>query len=368
MTMPAGWEDADPGQIADRKFSGESHWLFMQQRPGEDELEIMSLVLTDDVTIQVGFGSGEQRKLLGHFKRIFMVIMLPALVLGVAGGYVFAHWSLRPVRDLTATIRRIDPGNMGVRVPSRELGDELDELVTLFNRMLERIQTLIQGMRSALDNVAHDLRTPLARLRAGVETVLQTDADCLTLREVLQDCAEESEIIVNMLNVLMDISEAETGVMSLHYEFTDITALLADVTELYRYVAEDKSIVIALKAPPALVVSADARRLRQVVANLLDNAVKYTPEGGHVDVAAMPASEGFAIEVSDTGTGIPDEDMPFIFDRLYRGDKSRSLRGLGLGLSLVKAVVQAHGGDIAVRNLPEHGACFTITLPQGQPA
>jgi signal transduction histidine kinase len=349
-----------------KTLSDQSEWLLYRKKEGRDALEVTTLLLDNDIRLEVGFGSEEQRKLLIHFKRIFALVMLPVLLLGLAGGYLFAHRTLRPVRDLIAAIRSTDAGDMSARVPHDNTGDELDELVQLFNKMLARIETLIRGMRAALDNVAHDLRTPLARMRGSVETALGADSDkpdANALRETLQDCAEECEEIVLMLNQLMDISEAETGVMKLRPEPVDFSQLLEAVIELYRFLAEDKDITIGFKCPLSLPATVDPGRMRQVCANLLDNAVKYTPQGGHVEVTAQRQGDSLELSVQDDGVGIDPQDMPFIFDRLYRGDKSRSERGLGLGLSMVRAVVNAHGGAIAVNSAPGHGAKFTVRLP-----
>jgi signal transduction histidine kinase len=166
-----------------------------------------------------------------------------------------------------------------------------------------------------------------------------------------------------MLNTLMDISEAETGVMRLSIESVDVGEILRDVHELYADVAEEKRVDVDVEVPVPVVALADRNRLRQVVANLLDNAVKYTPGGGRVTMRGRSAGPGVEIEVEDNGPGIAADDLPRIWDRLYRGDRSRSERGLGLGLSLVRAIVQAHKGRADVESSPGRGARFTIRLP-----
>jgi signal transduction histidine kinase len=246
-------------------------------------------------------------------------------------------------------------------VPERGGSGELDALVSLYNGMLAKIETLVNGMRGALDNAAHDLRTPLARLKAAVETALAGPPS--GQRRALESCLEETETILTMLNTLMDISEAETGAMRLTPTRVSLAELIDDLTELYGYVGAERSIALESRVPRELGVDADLNRLRQVIANLLDNALKYTPAGGRVWIEAVPEDEGVRIVVRDTGPGIPAAELPRIWERLYRGDRSRSTPGLGLGLSLVQAIVRAHGGTVAARNLPEGGAEFSVRLP-----
>jgi signal transduction histidine kinase len=286
------------------------------------------------------------------------------VLIGLAGGGFLAFRALRPIRNLSAVARSIvDTGRFDARVPDNHAGDELNELVVLFNQMLARIEALIAGMTEALDNVAHDLRTPVARLRGVAEEALLSEGGTEAKREALADCLEESERLMIMLNVLMDISEAESGAMKLAPEAVNLAALIDEVVDLHRYLAEDKQVSLSYQTPSELYLRADRARLRQVLANLVDNAIKYTPGGGHVEIDARQSEQRIIVAVKDTGVGIPVEEMSRIWDRLYRGDKSRSQRGLGLGLSLVKAVVHAHRGCVEASPNPSGGSCFTVYLP-----
>jgi signal transduction histidine kinase len=326
-------------------------------------MEVYTKALSNNYILQVGRGYHQLDKILDHFRMIFVGIMTPVILIGFMGGSYFAFRALRPVRDLINTVRNVNTGNMNVRVPRRGTGDELDELAILFNGMLEKNEILIKGMHEALDNVAHDLRTPVTRLRNVVETRLQEESDPETLREALMDCAEESERLMTMLNTLMDISEAQTGAMKLNTEKVDIVSLIHEAIDLYQYVAEEKEINFTTTLPKELYSFVDPYRIRQVIANLLDNAVKYSTRAGCVEIEAKRQADGVVISIKDAGIGISDIDLPKIFNRLYRGDKSRSERGLGLGLSLVQAVVQAHNGRIEVDSIPGQGAEFKIFLP-----
>jgi len=360
---PDQWAGFDLQELERRTGIAGERRMRLDARDGESSLYLESTSLDDGLTLQVGKETREEAALLERFRETFAGFMVPVVVLGIAGGALLAHRTLRPLRSLLSTIRSISTGRMDARVPSNQSADELDELVTLFNGMLEKIENLITGIRGSLDNVAHDLRTPMARLRAAAETALHSESDIQTCREALADCVEEADTILTMLDTLMDISEAETGTMSLHIEPVNIAALIEDTIDLYRYVAEEKNLVLKASSSNALVLPSDRNRMRQVLGNLVDNAIKYTRPGGTVMIEAFQRGQEAFIVISDTGAGITSEESARIWERLYRGDQSRTQRGLGLGLSLVRAVVQAHGGHVAVSSEPGKGSTFTICLP-----
>lgn len=339
-------------------------WHYYTSRRDGDLIEVASARLRDGKLLQVGKGLQDRNDVLEHFRDTLLGTIIPVVLIGFTGGAFLAHRALRPIRNLTGVARSIvDTGRFDSRVPGGEGDKELNELVALFNRMLEKIEILIEDMKEALDNVAHDLRTPVTRLRGVAEAALRSEGNDESRREALADCLEESDRVMSTLDTLMDVSEAESGAMKLSLENIDLGALIGEVSEIYEYVAAEKGITLAAHAPEDLHLVADRSRLRQVLANLVDNAVKYTPAGGRVDVETSKGKSHAVLLVKDTGVGIPVHEAPRIWERLYRGDKSRSQRGLGLGLSLVKAVVEAHGGRVEATPNPGGGSVFSVHLP-----
>jgi signal transduction histidine kinase len=291
-----------------------------------------------------------------------------AVLLSAGVGAWLAWRAIKPVRAVAATAHRIvATGDLSARVEGVQRNDEVGDLVRQFNTLLERNGNLLRAMREALDNVAHDLRTPLTRLRAGAEMALRQTDNPVGSREALADCIEETDRIQRLLETLLDISAAENGVLKLKCERVDMNALLQSVAELYALGAEEKAVVVEVLPSAGISIAADPTRLRQVVTNLVDNAVKYTPSGGRVSLAAEARENRVFVTVRDTGPGIPAEEQEKIWQRLYRGDHSRSQRGLGLGLAMVKALVEAHGGRVTVANQPAGGAVFTVELPVAVP-
>jgi signal transduction histidine kinase len=344
------------------------------------QLETGSLEFGDGTLVQVGKSTEAREDLLARFRAVLGIVTLSIVVIALTGGFLVTRTAVAPIRRLTQAVRRIiRTGRTDARVPLPPGGsgdqDAIDELTTLFNAMLDKIEGLVTAMRGSLDNVSHDLRTPLTHLRGAAEMALAGPPDLDRYREALADCVEEADRVLIMLNTLMDISEAESGAMQLQLEPVRMADVLARAVELYHDVAEAKGVSLEARSRTdtgaegnatvdELTVLGDRTRLEQVAANLIDNAVKYTPAGGHVDVTIANENGQAILSVRDSGPGIPVDELPRIWDRLFRGDSSRTERGLGLGLSLVRAIVEAHGGTVEVRSEPERGSTFTVRLPK----
>jgi heavy metal sensor kinase len=364
LSLPGRWADFDLAKSVSPPAPGTFSWSRRESRSGTEALEIASMTVGRGTLLQVGRSTGPRREVLDRFRDLLGAVLVATIVLALVVGTILTRRALRPVRELARTVGdTIRTGRLDARVAEREGGDALDELVRLVNAMLDRIEGLVRAMHGSLDAVAHDLRTPLMRLRVAAESALTSEAEATECREALSDCLEEAERLRDMLDSLMDLSEAEAGVMALRRESVAVASLLEETRELFADLAEEKGVALQIQAPGLLEVRGDRSRLRQVLANLVGNALKYTPSGGEVTLEAHEEGDVAAIEIADDGIGIDPDDLPRIWDRLFRGDRSRSERGLGLGLSLVRAIVEAHGGQVAVESTPGRGSRFTIRLP-----
>ncbi|MEO6246348.1 MAG: HAMP domain-containing sensor histidine kinase, partial [Opitutaceae bacterium] len=314
--------------------------------------------------LQVGRLLDSRAVLLAPLRRAFAGVGAAALVLSVAIGTLLAWRATRPLRAVSETAQRIlATGDLSARVPGPAGRDELAELVRQLNTLLDKNSTHVRVLRETLDNLAHDLRTPLTRLRGTAELALGDNDDPASTREALADCLDESDRVLHLLEALLDISAAEAGVLKLNRDRLDLRTLTERAADLYREVAEEKKITVTLDQPETVELEADAIRLGQAINNLLDNSLKYTPAGGRVTLAVRSEPGAAVVTVTDNGPGVPVAERDAIFRRLYRGDASRSQRGLGLGLSMVKAIVEAHAGTVAVDDPPGGGARFTVRLP-----
>ena len=366
FSMPADWRHFDLTALEAPALIGSDGWGELQAAGSRERLAVLSRLVDRRTLFQVGRSTQLRDELLDRFRRVALLLWAAAAVLALVGGRLLASRALQPLRDLAATVSRLGgPQGGAARVPVHAVRDELDELAVLVNRMLDRIDHLVAGMRVSLDHVAHDLRTPVTRLRARAEAALRGAATADEQREALAGCVEECDRVMGMLDALMDLAEAEAGTMPLRRRAVDLAEIVRDAVELYAGAAEAKGVRLSAPVDTPLPTTGDQHRLAQAIANLIDNAVKYTPPGGTVTADVERSGDELVVRVADTGIGIEPHELGRIWDRLYRGDRSRSERGLGLGLSLVKAIAEAHGGRATADSTPGGGSRFELHLPAG---
>ena len=337
-------------------------WVDLLDPSQSGEWTLVSLPLVDDGIAQGGKnvahrGLAVYQLIRSSFKWVLFCSFLFSLGLSVLLVYILES----PLRELEKSLSNalklknlVPPGKENI----------LNPLYRLLEKLFYQNRSLIMEMQSSLDNVAHDLRTPMTRLRAIAEYALQSNSnDVATYRNALSDCLEESERVVAMLGVMMSVAEAEAGTMRLDLQPVNVFETLEDVTGLYGYVAEEAGIMISCNGDADIIVMADKTRISQVWANLLDNAIKYSRESGSVRIETEIQGDELLVSFSDDGMGISASEIDRIWERLYRGDRSRSKQGLGLGLNYVKAVVEAHHGRIQVSSTIHQGSRFEVYLP-----
>lgn len=304
-------------------------------------------------------------RLLARLRKAFGLGLLLTILVAIPSGWFLARRSSAQIRGIDRVARSIAGGaDLSRRVPLKGTGDELDHLAKTFNLMVEKLERFLKELHDMMDNTAHDFKTPLTRIRAMAETGLGT-----TNREEIQgtlvQIMDESDRFLSLLNAVMDISQARTGTLSLKKGNVPVKTLLQGVVDFYSGVAEERGIRLNITYPhdENPVLFGDKKRLSQAVSNILDNALKYSSSGETVALWARTAPGFTEICVADSGPGIPQGEIPRIFERFYRLDASRSTPGRGIGLSLAKAYVEAHGGTILVKSELGKGSTFCIRVP-----
>ena len=338
--------------------------------PNSGYAVVRSVELSNGMRLVVGRDVVERRGFSAIIVQSFLLGVLGIIFFSLIAGGITAQRVLRRIDAIRDTSTKIMSGNLSERVPVTKRNDEFDGLATNLNAMLDRIEQLLQGLKEVTDNVAHDLKTPLTRLRNQAESALREGASDQSRQQALETTIAESDRLIQTFNALLMIARVEAGAPSGALSDIDVSAIVADVAELYGPVAEDENILVETAIVPGVHLRANRELIGQAMVNLLENAVKYArPEGqgegeaqGRIMVGLRQAGDRVLIEVADNGPGIAEPDRKRVIERFVRLEKSRSDNGSGLGLSLVNAVARLHGGEFRVEdNAP--GVRAVIDLP-----
>ncbi len=318
----------------------------------------------DPATImQIGLSLEDNEEYLHVFRDLILLLMIPFFILATIVGWFLARKALMGVEEVSQTASEIANGALGRRVEVKKRSAEIDKLARVFNLMLDRLQEMMKVMQEMTDNIAHDLRSPLTRIRGIAEMTLIGKKTSVDYEEMAASTVEECDNLIDIINTMLDISEAEAGLGDLTIEKIDLKKLILAACEFFQPIADEKNIRIRTHLPEKIDINADKNKLQRIVTNLLENAIKYTPPDGLVTISVLNSGDEVKIVFEDTGIGIPEKDMPYIFDRFFRGDKSRTRAGIGLGLSMVKAFTKALKGTVMVSSALNRGSTFTLIIP-----
>ena len=312
---------------------------------------------------QIGLSLEHNEEYLEVFRNLLFLLMIPLFIFSAIIGWFMSRQALKGVEEVTLTAIDISKGSYDKRVQVKRRSYEVDRLANTFNFMLDRIQALLNSMREMTDNIAHDLRSPLTRIRGIAEMTLFSKNSIKDYENMAASTVEECDNLIEMINTMLDITETEAGVGEFNIEKVNLSKLIQDACELFRPAADEKGVNIITILPDKLHCQGDSNKLQRLVTNLLENSIKYTEPEGSVTISASLDNGQVNIVFEDTGIGISEKDLPKIFERFYRCDVSRTEAGIGLGLSLAKAIANAFGGDIRVKSAMNKGSSFLVTLP-----
>ncbi len=315
------------------------------------------------VMVDVALSLAETDATLAQFDRRVAAGWLAFLALAFVGGLWLSRQALRPVARSIAAARRLNPSDFSARLPRSGVGDELDLLAGTVNDLLERLGSYHAQITRFTADASHELRGPLAAIRAAVEVALAQPRTAEAYRETLVTLGERCDRLTALVNGLLLLARADAGEVELRREPVDLAAIAVEVAEMFQPIAEERGIALRWEAPGPTRALGDPTRLAQLATNLVDNAIKFTEPGGSVLIRVEKARDRARLVVSDTGIGIPADRLPHVFERFSQVDPSRSSKGSGLGLSICRWIAEAHGGTIAVVSETGRGSAFTALLP-----
>jgi heavy metal sensor kinase len=319
--------------------------------------------ISPSMIMQIGKSLQDNEEFIDIFRKLLLMLLLPVFMLATLMGWLMAKKALLGVEEVAQTAEEIAGGAYDKRVSVNKKTIEIDRLADAFNRMVDRLQALIRGMREMTDNFAHDLRSPLTRIRGIAEMTLMKNSTDGEFREMAVNTIEECDNLILMINTMLDITETESGAARMQMTTVDLNELIQEACGLFDNIAREKGISLTSRLADQAIIKGDRAKLQRLITNLLENAIKYTPPSGKVIISVERQDDQLIMRFEDTGIGIPPEELPRVFERFYRCDKSRSESGIGLGLNLAKAIAEAFSGTIAVDSTPMRGSVFTVTLP-----
>lgn len=353
----------DPPASARNRAAIENHSL-----PGGQHLRIAShLVQRPDgpMVVQAALSLAPYDQQLWRLQILLLVTVPLALACGLGGGYLLAEKALSPMEEMVATASQITAQDLSRRIGVVRGGDELGRLADTLNGMIARLERSFEEVRRFTADAAHELRTPLAIMRSEAEVSLRSNRSPEEYRRVIESMLEETTHLSALAEQLLFLCREDAGLRTGSFQTTSLADLLEDLLDQIQVAAKDRNIALTAEVKDRCLTSGDPQQLRRLFMNLLDNAIKYTNPGGAVRVTCQRVADWNEIRVDDTGCGIPAEFLPFIFDRFYRVDSSRTqeVKGTGLGLAICRSIVEAHGGTIECASIVGTGTSFRVCLP-----
>lgn len=359
----------DVQNISNPTFAQSTESFRLEAKGGTHGLLLYTLPYTSSsgtrYLVETGAPLAPIDRVLSSLLRLLLLITPLILVAAAFGGHFLMTRPLRPLVVLTEQAEQIGTHELGERLPVIATGDELERLSLSLNRMICRLEDALNHNRRFSADVSHELRTPLTILRGELEQVIQGPHLSNSVREAIGSSLEEIDRMTKIVENLLAIARLDSGTDVMNRQCVDLNLLARWTVDQLHVLAEEKQITMHnVQADPALVL-ADSARVKQVLVNLLDNAIKYTPHGGRIEVSVATSQRIAILEVSDTGIGIPPESLPNVFDRFYRSDKARSREsgGTGLGLSIVQAICNAHEGSVSIQSSEGVGTTVRFELP-----
>ncbi len=315
------------------------------------------------LSLELAISVAETEATLAAFDRLVAGGAVVFLAIAIVGGLFLSRQALRPVGESIRAAWRLDPEDLSARLPTTGAGDELDQLAAAFNRLLDHLAAYHAQIIRFTADASHELRSPLGAMRAAIEVALQQPRESEEYRRILATLGEQCERLTALINGLLLLARADAGELVIQREPIDLASIAGEVVEMFDPLAEESGVRLSAESAGPVAIAGDPSRIRQLVTNLVDNAIRFTRPGGSVTVRVEGFGHGANLRVTDTGIGIAAEHLPHIFERFHQVDAARSSGGCGLGLSICRWIVKAHGGTIEARSTPGEGTAFTVVLP-----